>query len=161
MTSIAARVKRLHQVRFLRFGLVGAGGFIVDTSVLWLMIHGAGLDKYSGRGVSFMAAVTFTWFGNRILTFRDRAASTGLWREWATFVTANAFGGFVNLAVYTALVTFAPPPASNPFLAVFAGVLAGLLFNFALSSRVVFRHPPDPLRESSGGRGQGPDPSQL
>ena len=140
MTNFAARMKRLHQTRFLRFGLIGAGGFVVDTSVLWLMIHGVGLDKYSGRAVSFMTAVTFTWFGNRVLTFRDRAARTGLLREWATFVVANAFGGFVNLALYTVLVTFAPPPASNPFFAVFAGVLAGLVFNFALSSRVVFRH---------------------
>jgi len=140
MTDFAALAKRLHQMRFLRFGLIGAGGFVVDTSVLWLMIHGVGLDKYSGRGVSFMAAVTFTWFGNRTLTFRDRAARTGLLREWAKFVAANAVGGCINLATYTALVTFAPPPASNPFAAVFAGVLAGLLFNFALSSRVVFRH---------------------
>jgi putative flippase GtrA len=87
-----------------------------------------------------MAAVTFTWLGNRTLTFRDRAARTGLWREWATFVAANAIGGCVNLSVYTALVTFAPPPFDNPFLAVFAGVLAGLFLNFTLSSRVVFRH---------------------
>ena len=143
MTELPARIKRLHQIRFLRFGLIGAGGFVVDTSVLWLMLHAVGLDKYSGRGVSFMAAVTFTWFGNRTLTFRDRAARTGLLREWATFVAANAFGGVVNLAVYTALVTFAPPPANNPFVAVFVGVLAGLVFNFALSSRVVFR-PPSP-----------------
>jgi putative flippase GtrA len=140
MTSLVARIRRLHELRFLRFGLVGTGGFVVDTSVLWLMIHAVGLDKYSGRAVSFMAAVTFTWFGNRTLTFRDRARRTGLWREWATFVAANAFGGCVNLAVYTALVTFAPPPFDNPFLAVFVGVIAGLLLNFMLSSRVVFRH---------------------
>jgi putative flippase GtrA len=139
MKEVAARLKRLHEIRFLRFGLVGVGGFVVDTSVLWLMLHVVGLDKYSGRGVSFMAAVTFTWWGNRVLTFRDRAVRQGLFREWATFVTANAVGGVVNLGVYTALVSFAPPPASNPFLAVFAGVLCGLLFNFTLSSRVVFR----------------------
>jgi putative flippase GtrA len=161
MTDLAARVKRLHQVRFLRFGLIGAGGFIVDTSVLWLMIHVVGLDKYSGRGVSFMAAVTFTWLGNRTLTFRDRAARTALWREWATFVAANALGGLVNLGLYTVLVTFAPPPANNPFLAVFAGVLAGLLFNFTLSSRVVFRDPSIPLRQGSGGQAQGTDPPKL
>ena len=141
MSIFAARVRRLHEMRFLRFGLVGCGGLLVDMGVLWLMIHQAGLDKYSGRGVSFMAAVTFTWFGNRMLTFRDRAASTGLWREWATFVAANALGGFVNLTLYTALVTFAPWPASNPFFAVSVGVLAGLAFNFTLSSRVVFRPP--------------------
>ena len=141
MKLMVARAKRLHEIRFLRFGLVGAGGFAVDTSVLWLMLHVVGLDKYSGRGVSFMCAVTFTWVGNRMLTFRDRAAQAGLLREWATFVTANAFGGLVNLGLYTALVSFGRAPFDNPFLAVFLGVLAGLIFNFALSSRVVFRSP--------------------
>lgn len=125
--------------RFLRFGLVGTGGFLVDTSVLWLMIHGAGLDKYSGRAISFVAAVTFTWWGNRMLTFRDRAARQGLLREWMTFVAANSVGAIVNLGVYTLLVTFAPAPANNPFLGVAIGVLAGLTFNYTLSSRVVFR----------------------
>ncbi|HEY2445499.1 MAG TPA: GtrA family protein [Rhizomicrobium sp.] len=139
MNFIAASAKRLHEIRFLRFGVVGAGGFCVDMSVLWLMMHLVGLDKYSGRGISFMAAVTFTWWGNRMLTFRDRAAQTGLMREWMTFVTANAFGGLVNLGLYTILVSFAPSPANNPFLAVGAGVLAGLTFNFILSSRIVFR----------------------
>jgi putative flippase GtrA len=141
MKFLAAGMKRLRKVRFLRFGLVGAGGFCVDTSILWLMLHGVGLDKYSGRGVSFMAAVTFTWWGNRILTFRDRAAKSGLLREWLTFVSANAIGGVVNLGLYTILVSFAPAPANNPFLAVFAGVLAGLSFNFLLSSHIVFRAP--------------------
>ncbi len=124
--------------RFLRFGLVGAGGFFVDTGVLWAMMHVAHFDKYSGRAVSFLAAVTFTWWGNRMLTFRDRAARQGLVREWMTFVAANSVGAVVNLGLYTLLVTFAPPPASNPFLAVAAGVLAGLAFNYTLSSRVVF-----------------------
>jgi putative flippase GtrA len=139
MRALAARVKRLHEIRFLRFGLVGVGGFLVDTSVLWLMLHGAGLDKYSGRGVSFLAAVTFTWWGNRTLTFHDRRAREGLLREWLTFVTANALGGAVNLGLYTVLVSFAPPPAGNPFVALLAGVLAGLVFNFTLASRLVFR----------------------
>jgi putative flippase GtrA len=142
MNFLAAQVKRIQEIRFVRFGLVGAGGFCVDTSVLWLMLHGIGLDKYSGRGVSFMAAVTFTWWGNRTLTFRDRAAQTGLLREWATFVGANAIGGAANLGLYMLLVRFAPAPVNNPFLALFAGVLAGLTFNFMLSSRIVFRKSP-------------------
>jgi putative flippase GtrA len=104
------------------------------------MLHVVGLDKYSGRGVSFMCAVTFTWLGNRMFTFRDRAAQSGRLREWATFVTANAFGGMVNLGLYTILVSIAPAPFDNPFLAVFLGVLAGLIFNFTLSSRLVFRN---------------------
>src|SRR5690242_414846 len=99
MTGLAARIKRLHQVRFLRFGFIGGCGFLVDASVLWSILHilaFIGLDtrlnflKVIARIMSFMVAATFTWFGNRTLTFPDRAAQTGKRREWATFVLANS-----------------------------------------------------------------------
>lgn len=130
--------------RFLRFGAVGAGGYVVDNTVLYLMIHAAGLDPYSGRAVSFLAAATFTWWGNRTLTFADQRAHglSGIAREWVRFILANAVGGLVNVGLYATLVKFAPPPVNNPFLALPVGVLAGLVFNFTLSKKLVFREPP-------------------
>ncbi len=135
---------RLASSRFLRFGVVGAGGYVVDASVLYLMIHAAGLDPYSGRLISYLCAASFTWFGNRYLTFAANRAhgAAGILREWITFLLANAVGGFVNLGVYSALVRFAPLPFDNPFVAQAIGVLAGLVFNFTLSKRLVFREPP-------------------
>ena len=65
--------------QFLRFGLVGAVGFLVDVGVLYAM-HGLGLDLYTARVVSFLAAATFTWLGNRFFTFGTpprRAARLG------------------------------------------------------------------------------------
>ena len=137
-------IERLADSRFLRFGIVGAGGYLVDNAVLYAMIHLFGLDPYSGRAFSFMAAATFTWWGNRNLTFAEQRAhgARAIAQEWLRFILANAIGGGVNVGVYALLVKFAPPPLSNPFLALAFGVAAGLAFNFTLSKRLVFREPP-------------------
>ncbi len=129
--------------RLARFGAVGTGGYVVDNAVLYTMLHAAGSDPYSGRAVSFLVAATFTWWGNRTITFHEQRASglRGAAREWLRFLMANAVGGLVNIGLYATLVKFAPPPLNNPFLALPLGVLAGLVFNFTLSQRLVFRKP--------------------
>lgn len=126
--------------RFLRFAIVGAGGFVVDECVLAAMHYGAGLDRYTARAISILCAMTFTWWGNRNLTFREHAAIGGArLQEWFRFVLANALGAVINYGVYSALVSFAPAPANNPLLAAAAGVGVGLIFNFTLSKRFVFK----------------------
>jgi putative flippase GtrA len=132
-------VQRLLQSRFLRFALVGSGGFVVSEIVLWLALHVAGLGKYSGWLVCFLVAVTFTWWGNRTLTFRAEAARRGLLREWAVFVVANSLGAAANFGTYFVLVTFLPWPLGDPQIAIAAGTIVGLVFNFTASKRFVFR----------------------
>jgi putative flippase GtrA len=132
--------QRLAASRFLRFALVGAAGFVVNEAALALALKLLHLNTYAGGVFSFVVAVTFTWWGNRTLTFRDRAAAGAgpMLKEWATFVVANGLGFLVNFAVYAGLIALAPAPFNNPFLALAAGTIAGLAFNFAASSRVVF-----------------------
>ena len=126
--------------RFLRFAIVGACGFVVDESVLTAMHYGVGLDRYSARAISILCAMTFTWWGNRNLTFREHAAvGNARVQEWLRFMLANALGAVGNYGVYSALVSFAPTPANNPLLATAIGVAVGLVFNFTLSKRFVFR----------------------
>ena len=134
-------VARLSRSRFLRFAAVGATGYLIDNTVLFAMIHAMGSDPYSGRLVSFLIAASFTWWGNRNFTFPDQRASgvQRTAREWFRFLLANGVGGLVNIGLYASLVRFAPPPIDNPFLALPVGVIAGLVFNFTLSKRLVFR----------------------
>jgi putative flippase GtrA len=136
---VAEFARRIAASRFLRFAIVGTGGFVVDEAVLALTTRLIHLDPYSGRAISFFCAVTFTWWGNRVLTFRDRAAKDGLLSEWAKFFAANALGGAINYGTYAALVAFAPKPLGIPFVALGIGAIAGLFFNFALSHAFVFR----------------------
>jgi putative flippase GtrA len=132
-------VERLYGSRFVRFAIVGSAGFVVNWLALAGALHLAHLDKYSGWFAAFLVAVTFTWWGNRTLTFRESAAREGLAREWATFVVANSLGALANFAVYSGLVTFAAPPLGYPLVAIAAGTLVGLLFNFVASQRFVFQ----------------------
>jgi putative flippase GtrA len=132
-------IERLLQSRFLRFALVGGAGFFVNEAVLFCVMRVVHLDKYTGWFASFMVAVTFTWWGNRALTFRDVAAGKGLLSEWATFVAANSLGAMANFATYFVLVTFSAWPLANPLIAVAAGTLVGLVFNYAASKHFVFR----------------------
>jgi putative flippase GtrA len=124
--------------RFLRFGLVGIVGFIVDVTVLSACIRFLELGPYVARLVSYPAAATATWYLNRRFTFPDARADRRT-SQWASFLVVNAVGGAVNYGTYAALVAFTEYAARHPQLAVAAGSLAGLVFNFTGSSLLVFR----------------------
>ncbi|MBL6854288.1 MAG: GtrA family protein [Alphaproteobacteria bacterium] len=122
--------------------MVGGAGFVVDEAILTLGHYGLGLDPLVARAISILCAMTFTWWGNRIFTFAEHAANESagaILGEWFKFVLANALGAVVNYGTFTVLVRFAPAPLSNPLLATAIGVGVGLIFNFTLSKRFVFR----------------------
>lgn len=124
--------------QFVRFSLVGAGGFLVDVGVLYLL-RDAGLDLYSARAISFIAAATFTWLGNRFFTFGTGKKARGrLTGEWFTYLAAMGLGGLVNYGVYATLITFWPLFHAHPWLAVAGGVGAGLLINFVFARRILY-----------------------
>lgn len=140
--NFAERLRNLLPSPYLRFGLVGGCGFLVDETILTIVHYGLGVDRYSARAISIFCAATFTWWGNRNLTFAEHATTGGplaLAREWFKFMLANGVGALVNYSTYTLFVSFAPAPFSNPLLATAAGVGVGLVFNFTLSKRFVFR----------------------
>ncbi|MBR0669807.1 GtrA family protein [Neoroseomonas soli] len=121
---------------FLRFGIVGTIGFLVDTAVLYgALALGGGL--YLGRAVSYLSAATANWGLNRIWTFRGRGGGP-VHRQWALFVLVNLVGFALNYGAYALLVTFVPMVAAHPILGVAAGSVAGMFTNFALSRRLVF-----------------------
>ncbi|MFT3810235.1 MAG: GtrA family protein [Micropepsaceae bacterium] len=126
---------------FLRFAFVGTLGFFLDLGILIIAIEGLGIGPYWGRALSFAVTVTFTWALNRQLTFGERKAYgfSGVLREWARFVAANSIGLAVNYGVYVALLNIGPGLLGSPYVAAGCGALAGLVFNYAASSRLVFR----------------------
>lgn len=127
--------------QFLRFSVIGAIGFIVDVSVLYLMLY-FGLDLYVSRAISFVMAATATWIGNRVYTFRTGIHKQGrLGNEWVIYLIAMSLGGLVNYVTYALLVTFIPLFQLHPWLAVAGGTGAGLLINFILARRILYKGP--------------------
>jgi putative flippase GtrA len=130
----------LSRLSILRFAIIGALGMPVDWGVLQLMVH-FGTGPYFGRMISWFCAATFTWAGNRYFTFASSRARgfVATIKEWARFLAANAVGGLVNVGLYSVLVRFSPPPFNDLTIALICGVLLGLVFNFTLSKKLVFR----------------------
>ncbi len=124
--------------RFLRFGVSGVAGFLVDAGVLTLLTVVVGINPYAARVPSFLAAATVTWLINRYWTFADRRGSDR-GREWRRYLAAMLIGGLVNYAVYALLVATLAPVARWPVLGVAAGSLAGMVVNYLSSSRWIFR----------------------
>ncbi len=138
-------VKTLEHSRFLRFAVVGSFGFLVNELALFIAMNALHLGRYGAPAVSFLCTVTFTWWGNRMLTFKEHARKGwAMLGEWAEYVTSNSVGLAVNYGVYFVVLRFAPwppsiPDALHPYVALAFGTLAGLIFNFTLASRVVYR----------------------
>lgn len=124
--------------QFVLFSMVGTAGFVVDSVVLELAIRFLGSGLYVGRAISFLCAATFTWSMNRLFTFPGARKARGA-GQWMRFVSVNLVGALFNLGVYYWLVTSYAQIAARPVLAVAAGSLAGLFFNFTLSRALVFR----------------------
>lgn len=142
--NLSERLRALLASPFLRFGFIGGCGFVVDEAVLSILHYLVGIDRYTARAVSIFCAATFTWWGNRNLTFAEHAATGGVHKvmqEWFKFMLANSIGAVANYGTYTLCVTFAPAPFNNPLLAAAFGVGVGLIFNFTLSKRFVFKAP--------------------
>ena len=133
--------RRLSRSRFLRFAAVGAAGFFVNEAALLLANEFLGVGDHAGWFIAFVPAVTFTWWGNRKLTFADKASDghVDMLAEWARFVATNSLGAAANFIVYALLIGYAPWPLNVPYLALAVGILVGLVFNFTLSKRLVFR----------------------
>lgn len=125
-------------IQFAKFGVVGVIGLVVDTAVLYAGLA-LGLEFFAARIPSFFAAATATWALNRAFTFKDAGRGGSLLRQWATFLAANAFGGVVNYGVSVGLEAGVELVAAHPVLAVAAGSIAGMFFNFAASKHLVFK----------------------
>ncbi len=135
-TPDALRAKLPLFVQFLRFGTVGAAGFVVDTATVYATRGALGL--YGAGTVAYLTAATATWLFNRLWTFRG-SGSGPAHRQWMAFLAANLLGFVLNRGTYFTLVTISATCAAEPVLAVAAGAIAGMFINFHLSRSVVFR----------------------
>ena len=133
--------------QFFRFVVVGAAGFIVDATVLYLAL-GWGFNALEGRLLSFFIAVFFTWILNRRFTFAGQQPKCmdGISKEWFQYVVAMAAGGIVNFGVFGMVIAVAPDSLSTPLWAVSFGSLAGLTINFLGAALWVYRPNPSDYR---------------
>ncbi|MGI4746227.1 MAG: GtrA family protein [Janthinobacterium lividum] len=124
-------------LQFLKFGTVGAFGFLWDTSTVYALRPFIGF--VAATFVAYFIAATMNWILNRLWTFRGRGSQDGLFRQWLNFLGANGLGFVLNRSTVFALAWSIPFCLDYPVTALAAGSLAGMCANFTLSRRLVYR----------------------
>ena len=126
--------------QFHRFLAVGALGFLVDFSVLYLAVHYGKFGLISGRVLSFIVAATVTWKINRQFTFPGAHVATAICavRQWLRYMCTTAIGGAINIGIYQVWLNVSDYSTVNLFLATVAGSAIALAVNFTLSKYIVF-----------------------
>lgn len=86
-------------LRFVRFGIVGASGMVIDFGVTWLCKEKFRWNKYLSNSLGFVIAATNNYLWNRIWTFESQSEAVA--REYVSFVVIAVIGlGLNNLIIY-------------------------------------------------------------
>jgi len=123
--------------RFMRFGLVGALGFVVDAGVMQLLVSFAGVGAIEARAVSIPTAVFATWLLNRSFTF-GKTADAAL-PSLVRYAAVSAGGATINFLVYTALVLASSTLEARPMIPLAIASIVALVFNYLGSKHFAFR----------------------
>jgi putative flippase GtrA len=122
--------------QFMRFGVVGLIGLVIDTATVYGLRYLIGL--YGAGLVAYLTAASGNWVLNRLWTFRGQGSGPAH-RQWGLFMITNLAGFVLNRGTYVILVTWVAAAAAQPVIATAAGSVAGMFVNFSLSRRLVFR----------------------
>ena len=122
---------------FLKFGLVGGGGFLVDALVLQAGLA-LGLEPPVARAVSVVVAMHATFLVNDALVFRQHRVRP-LPARWAGYLAANSLGAACNYLVFLGLTGSGVPVLSQPLAALAVGSVIGWGVNYTGSRMLAYR----------------------
>jgi putative flippase GtrA len=115
-------------LELVRFGLVGAGGYVVNLTVFALLVHAVGTGHRTAALGAFLVAVANNFLWNRRWTFRAREG--GRVPQAARFLTVSVAAFLLGLAVLEALVAGAGlPEVPSQALAIACATPASFLGN--------------------------------
>lgn len=139
----------------LRFGIVGIANTLVDA-LGYAILLALGLPLFVANFISTSSGMLLSFTLNRSFTFR--AKDGDLRRQALLFFAVTAFGLWVVQFLIILLVS-GLLPGVNALIPKGAGILVGLVWNYVLYHKVVFRHRPSaPVAVAEGGAAPG-DPA--
>ena len=80
--------------KFIKFGLVGGSGLVLDFSITWLLKEKLGVNKLIANSAGFVVAATSNYYLNRIWTFES--TNDNLTTEFSLFFFFSLIGLIIN-----------------------------------------------------------------
>ncbi len=123
--------------KFILFMAVGGLGVFVHMGVLAALLKAAGSPFVVGQSVATIIAMTFNFFLNNMLTYRDKRLR-GFWPVLGglfSFYLVCAVGAVSNVGIANALFS----SHYSWWLSAVAGIVVGAVWNYAASSVFTWR----------------------
>jgi putative flippase GtrA len=81
-------------LKFIKFGIVGFSGLLVDFGLTWIFKEKFKSNKYIANSIGFCVAATSNYIFNRIWTFESM--NENITREYLSFFTISLIGLALN-----------------------------------------------------------------
>ncbi len=116
--------------RFLKFGLIGLSGVVVNSGMLWLLVNLEFLPFYLCSFIAIETSIMTNFLLNDMWTWADRRRGRKLVRLLKYNLTTAFSSIFINMTVLLFLKEWAGVPY---LLANLIGIGFGMLFNFFIN----------------------------
>jgi len=127
------------RTRWLRFNLVGALGFLLQTLALWLLVRGAGLSAGVAITIAVLTAVSHNFVWHERCTWPNLPREKRFDRWLAFHVSTGLVSVLTNLGITMIVMT------ATGLSVVPANIIAVALASFAnfwINDRLIFRAAP-------------------
>jgi len=139
MLLLDRMVGHIVPVRFVAFAFVGGLGLFVHLAVLALLFKGLALPFVTSQAAATLIAMTSNYALNNELTYRDMRLRGWAWlRGWVSFTIACSVGALANVGIAQYLFSH----RTTWILAAIAGVLVGVVWNYAVTMTYTWRRKP-------------------
>ena len=118
---------------FVKFGIVGTSGIVVNNGVLWLLVS-AGLGDIAASVIATETAIITNFIGNSLWTWRHE--QEGGWaRRFFMFQGISIFAGVLTVALFWALHNFVGMPL---LIANTVAIFITFLINYFLNKKLTW-----------------------
>ncbi len=121
-------------LKFIKFGIVGASGMVVDFSLTYLFKEIFKIQKYIANGIGFTVAATTNFFLNRIWTFESNDPEMTI--QYLKFF----FISFIGLGINTLFLYILVSKYGKKFyLSKLVAIMVVMLWNFTANLIFTFK----------------------
>lgn len=139
--------------QFVRFAMIGGLNTGIDLIILNILTIATGLKEGVAfaifKGISFVAAATFSYFMNKHWAFKDTSKSQEV-RKFSQFFIVSIVGALINVGTASLVVNVIKPALGGTLViplndqlwvnvAALSGTAIGLIWNFLGYKFIVFK----------------------
>jgi len=138
-------IGRFVPVRFILYVFAGLTGFVIHLAILGFLFRGQGMPFFTAQAIATLIAMASNFFVNNAVTFRPMRLRGGLFfAGLLCYVAICSIGAVGNVQVASYLFESKIPW----WIAGATGALIGAVWNYAVSTHIVWTWLPGVLRRS-------------